>query len=154
MIAATAKLTREDGKVSLEALKRRFIGKRSVKIGFPQGPTEKDGTPVAMIAAVHEFGVPSKGIPERSFLRSSIAENMPKYLRLNRANLLRIMHGKISPDAALSLLGEMAAGDAKKMIRNGNFVPLSPATIRAKGSDKPLIDTGTMLQTLTYKVDP
>jgi hypothetical protein len=147
-------LTRQDGPVSLEALKRRLIGKRSVKIGFPQGPTEKDGTPVAMIAAVHEFGAPSKHIPERSFLRSSIAENMPKYMRLNRASLVRIIHGKATPGLALGLLGEMAAGDAKKLIRNGNFVPLSPATIRAKGSDKPLIDTGTMLQTLTYKVDP
>lgn len=146
------RLTRTPGTISLEELKRRFIGERVVKIGFPQGPTEKDGTPVAMIAAIHEFGAPSKGIPERSFLRSSIAQNMAKYMRFNRTNLLAILQMKMTPDKALSLLGEMAAGDAKKMIRHGDFVPLLPATIRAKGSSKPLIDTTTMVQTLTYTV--
>lgn len=152
MIRSNAQLTRVPGVINIDELKRHMTS-RSVKIGFPQGPTEKDGTPVAMIAAVHEFGVPKKNIPERSFLRSSIHEHMPNYLRLNRANLLRVIRSKITIEAALGLLGQMAAGDAKRMIRNGNFVPLAPSTIRAKGSSKPLIDSGTMLQTLTYEVN-
>lgn len=36
--------------------------------------------------------------------------------------------------------------------RNG-WEPLSPSTIRAKGSDAPLIDTGAMRQSITYVLE-
>ena len=35
----------------------------------------------------------------------------------------------------------------------GEWTPNSPATIRAKGSEMPLIDTGNLRNSITYKVE-
>lgn len=135
-----------------DELKRRLIGERVVKIGFPQGKTEADGTPVALIAATHEFGSPERGIPERSFLRSGMRENQEKYVRLNKVNLVRILRGQLTSDQALGQLGEMAKGDVQQKIRSGDFAPLKQATMDRKGSSKPLIDTGQMVQSVSCEL--
>lgn len=133
-------------------LKKRFIGARVVKVGWPQGKAEADGTPLAMIAAVHEFGDPERGIPERSSLRSSMQENAQKYVRLNKLNLVSILRGGLTADEALGQLGEMAKSDVQVKIRSGDFVPLKPATVARKGSSKPLIDSGQLVQGVSYEV--
>ncbi|OCA57864.1 hypothetical protein AA93_07090 [Xylella fastidiosa subsp. pauca 11399] len=46
----------------------------------------------------------------------------------------------------------MAAGDVKATIRHADLAPLTPQTIQRKGSSAPLIDTGQMLQSITYEV--
>ena len=40
----------------------------------------------------------------------------------------------------------------QKEIVDGSFEPNAESTIKKKGSDKPLIDTGTMRQSVTYVV--
>ena len=55
----------------------------SVMVGLPKGSNDyPDGTSVIMVGAVHEFGSPSKGIPQRSFLRSTVQEKRRSYMRL------------------------------------------------------------------------
>jgi len=147
------KIIHVPGDITIAELKARMFGGHVVRIGFPAGPTEKDGTPVAMIAAVHEFGSDERGIPERSFLRSTLSTELAKYIKLNKTNLQRVVNGKIRMRHALELLGQVASGDVKKTIRAGAFTPLSPATIERKGSSAPLIDTGMMVQSVTYEVD-
>lgn len=150
--AVTARMLKDVDLKVFDDLKKRFIGARVVKVGFPQGKTEADGTPTALIAAVHEFGSPERGIPERSFLRSSMRENSQKYVRLNKLNLISILRGNLTADQALGQLGEMAKGDVQVKIRSGDFTPLKQATMDRKGSSKPLIDTGQMVQSVSYEV--
>ena len=149
----SARIVHVPGSISYAELKRRTMGGRVVRIGYPAGPTEQDGTPLALIAAVHEFGSTVRNIPERSFLRSTMNENMAKYIRMNRGNLQRVVNGHQSMHTALSLLGQVAVGDVKRKIRNGPFAELQPSTIRRKGSSKPLIDSGMLMQSVTYEVD-
>lgn len=150
--AVTAKIVKDVDFKVFDELKRRFVGERIVRVGFPQGKTEADGTPTALIAAVHEFGSPERGIPERSFLRSGMRENQDKYVRLNKVNLVRILRGQLTVEQALSQLGEMAKGDVQQKIRSGDFAPLKQSTIDRKGSSKPLIDSGQMVQSVTYEL--
>lgn len=150
--AVTAKIVKDVDFKVFDELKRRLVGERLVRVGFPQGKSEADGTPVAMIAAVHEFGSPERGIPERSFLRSGMRENGEKYVRLNKVNLVRILRGQLTVEQALGQLGEMAKGDVQQKIRSGDFAPLKPATVNRKGSSKPLVDTGQMVQSVTYEL--
>jgi hypothetical protein len=124
-----------------------------VKVGVPSGKNEKDGTPIAMIAAVHEFGSVTRGIPERSFLRAGIRENQADFVRLNRVNLAKVAAGRMHVRDALGQLGAMAAGKVQTKITDGPFEPLKAATINRKGSSKPLINTGNMRQAITWKVD-
>lgn len=124
-----------------------------VNVGIPAGSTEADGTPVALIAAVHEYGAPEKGIPERSFLRSSIRENRAKYIQMNRNNLVAVLNRSMSMERALGLLGEAAAGDVKAKITSGNFQALKSQTIRRKGSSRPLVDTGQLRQSISWEIE-
>lgn len=138
---------------ALDRLRQRLVGdNRVVNVGVPEGKREEDGTPVAMIAAVHEFGSPSQGIPERPFLRAAVQRNRQKYVRLNRINLVKMLRGQATVDQALGQLGEMAKGDVQTEIRSGDFAPLKQATIKRKGSSRPLIDTGQMVQSIAWEL--
>ena len=149
----TTRILKDIDKAAIDRLKQRLIQDgRIVNVGVPEGKREADGTPVAMIAAVHEFGSPSQGIPERPFLRVAVQRHRLEYIRLNRINLVKMLRGQMTADQALGQLGEMAKGDVQTEIRNGDFAPLKPATIRRKGSSKPLIDTGQMVQSIAWEL--
>ena len=151
--AVTSKLVKDIDMTVFDELKKRLVGDgKVVHVGIPQGPKETDGTPVAMIAAVHEYGSPSQGIPERPFLRVAIYKNRNKYVRLNRINLVKMMRGQMQMEQALGLLGEMAKGDVVTEIKSGDFAPLKAATIKRKGSSRPLIDTGQMVQSMQWEL--
>ncbi len=145
-----------DGKV-FEHLRDKFAsGEHQVNIGFPDnGKKHKgeglDATTVAQVAAFNEFGTATN--PERSFLRTGIQTNRYKYIKLNRENLLKILAGKLTFEKALGILGEVAKADVQANIVDGNFTPLAPATIKAKGSSKPLIDIGQMRQSVQWELD-
>jgi hypothetical protein len=150
---AFAKILKDINPNFLDDLKARLADGKVVKVGVPAGPTEPEsGVPLALVGAVHEFGAPSRGIPERPWLRTSIRENKTQFVRLNRVNLVRVIRGQISMDQALEMLGMMAKAAVVQKIRKGPFAPLHPDTVRAKGSSKPLIDTGNFIQSVNYEV--
>jgi hypothetical protein len=105
----------------------------------------------AEIALIHEYGAPRANIPERSFIRSTIAERKAE-LQSVMARVVRAMIAKqIGREQALGLIGAWMQGAIKAQITsNGTFAPLKPATIARKGSDKPLIDTGQLLNSITF----
>jgi hypothetical protein len=62
------------------------------------------------------------------------------------------LSGVISIDALLTAIGDRAKSAVQEAILNGDYVPLSPKTIAAKGSSVPLIDTGEMLRSVTFEI--
>lgn len=104
------------------------------------------------LAVIHEFGAPAAGIPERSFIRAPFAANRQKYLgNLGRA-IAGVYKGKLPMRTALLLVADQMASDQRKAIAAGIPPPNSPATIKRKGSSKPLIDTGQLRQSLASDV--
>ena len=108
---------------------------------------------LAMVAAVHEFGSPEQGIPERSFLRGGIRRAAPKLNAVNIDSLRKVLLGKMTIEQAIEKLGVVAAGEVKREFVVGTFAPNKPATIKRKGSSRPLIDTGSLRQSITYVVE-
>jgi hypothetical protein len=131
------------------AAANRRLRRGRLWVGFQNGATYPDGTPVAMVAAVQDFGSASRGIPPRPFMRSAVAEHKKEWPR-TLAKLLR--DEKMDTRRALGVLGEEIAGQIRQSIVDTNEPPLAPATIRAKGFAKPLVDTGRMLNSVTYDV--
>ncbi|EQB7288420.1 hypothetical protein ACYTIM_003815 [Morganella morganii] len=139
----------------LKALEARIreLGKKKVVVGVPAATNDarKDGLSNATIAAAHEFGVPGH-IPERSFLRSTLGENKDKATGL----LIRELKADISQGnfsgRAFAIVGEKLSGEVKRKIQSGINPELDPKTVARKGSSKPLIDTGNLLQSITYEV--
>lgn len=130
------------------------LEKAKVVVGVTAATNGRDGgLSNAMIAAVHEFGSPAQGIPERSFLRSTVTENADKYAKMEAEKVKEaIASGRMSTYDAYSVIGNEAMNDVKLKIANGPFKALDEKTVERKGSSKPLIDTGALRQAITFEV--
>ncbi len=105
------------------------------------------------IAVIHEFGAPAANIPQRSFIRATIDENLPRIHAAQVALAKQIILAEITPAQAMARLGAMVAGMMKARIARGIEPPNSPKTIEAKGSSKPLVDTGQLRSSITFVVE-
>ena len=132
---------------------------------FPSAKySDKSSTPVAYVAAIHEFGSPSQGIPPRPFFRPTIANRKKQWSAAIEHFAKRLLIGEGTPEQYLEQLGLAVAGDIKKTISKIKTPALSPRTIKAKrrklaakGLDagnlnKPLVETGLLIGSLTYEV--
>ena len=164
---------------ALQAMATAVTSADTVKIGILSGATYPNGTPVAMVAAIQEFGAPRAGIPPRPFFRNMIAAHQaewgPATGELLKAN---------DYDAAKTLaqVGEAIAGQLRQSIVDTNSPALSPVTLMlrkmqgegititgkqvgvararvASGestsgvSTKPLVWTGHLLNSIDYEVN-
>jgi hypothetical protein len=123
------------------------------QIGFPSGANYEDGTPVATVAAIQEFGAPAVKIPARPFMQPTVRQKKDEWVKIVAEYLPQVALGKTTAFYVLDLVGRVAAADIKVTISNVYSPPNSPATIKRKGSSKPLIDTGLMLATVQNAVN-
>jgi len=120
----------------------------TVRIGFLENAKYPNGTPVALIASLNEFGRPPVQ-PPRPFFRSMIADRKDEWPDAI-ADLLKA--NDFDAVKALDLAGAAIAGQLRQSIVDLLIPPLAASTIRRKGFDKPLIDTGHMLQSVDHEV--
>lgn len=126
----------------------RKLGGAHVQVGVFDGRN-------AEIALIHEFGAPAAGIPARPFVRQTLENKAGQLAALQKKIAQALLMGTLTEGKALGLIGAWAAGAIKATItRDGNFAPLKPATIKRKGSDKPLIHTGQLVGAITFVVVP
>jgi hypothetical protein len=96
----------------------------------------------AELASIHEYGTST--IPARPFLGPSTRVNAKKY-----AALL----AKVKDINDLEKIGLQAVADVQQFIRDGTgMATLNSATVAAKGSSSPLIDTGQLLRSINFEV--
>lgn len=129
-----------------------------VRVGVlaEKGSESRDGGVTNVeLAAIHEFGAPAAGIPERSFLRSAFDANKTKYQGRIKSHLKQVIGGSMDLHKMFDLIGLEAATDVKKGITAGAGIPppLKQATIDRKGSSRPLVDTGRLLASITHVVE-
>jgi phage gpG-like protein len=130
--------------------------KRIVKVGvFGKAGNAKHTTAKMSnveLAAIHEFG---RGrVPERSFIRSTVDENRPAYESMLRRVAHGVVDGKVTVERGLAIVGEKVRSDIQNKITSNIPPSLNPETIRAKGSSIALVDTGQLLNSITYEVVP
>lgn len=107
---------------------------------------------VAALAVAHEYGIPARNLPSRPVMRQAAQMYSKSLEAFNRRLLLAIYSGAILPSRALAQLGVFWEGKLKQTFRTGTFTPLKRATILAKGSSKPLIDSGQLRGSVTSRV--
>lgn len=91
-------------------------------------------------------------IPERSFVRSTFDEKEQTWYDFLKGQLNQVIDGKISVKEMYNRMGAVAAADIQQKMSNFSSPANAPATINAKGSSQPLIDTGGLRQRVTWKV--
>ncbi len=140
-------MTIADVKKVAERVKRM---RGRVQVGWPAGSVEPGGTSMVTVAAAHVFGTAT--VPQRDALRPGIEKALPEIRKMNVRNLAAVASGSMDLQTALGRVGAFAVGAVQQEITHGDFVPLKPATIRRKKSSKPLIDSGSMRQGVTFRV--
>lgn len=158
----------------------RVNNPKALEVGFLEDATYPDGTSVAMVAAIQEYGAPGVGIPPRPFFRKMVAKHksewgpaLGRYVRKTKGDL----------PMALAYLGERIAGELRESIISIQDPPLSPVTVMLRdmksrdqslvvtrstveearqkvaagesnhgASTKPLVETGHMLARIDYRV--
>lgn len=147
------KLTAE-GKKFMKELEE--LGRLQVRVGFQRGLqiSQADGTDMCDIAAWNELGTNPegrKGIPSRPFMRDSVDKHADEVNRMLEEQAVLLTRG-VSAKQILQNLGEFQKGMIQQEILDGEFEPNRRSTIEKKKSDKPLIDTGHMLQSVNYQI--
>lgn len=133
---------------------RQYLGNVSkgmrgkVRVGFMEGSTYPDGTPVPAVAFWNEYGGP--GRPERPFFRRMIAKDSPKWAPLVGKAAVAANYDS---SRVLAILGDRIKGELQASINQFQDPPISQETAERKGFKKPLIDTAVMLNSITFEVD-
>lgn len=161
----------------IHKLKQLKLNKAVERVGWFEGLTYDDGTPVAKVALINEFGATIKvtdkmrrwfaaqgfplnkhtteiHIPARSFIRSTVDEKQKDWGDTINKLLKKVFDGELTLEQVLETWGIVIESDVRLKINQimaagGN----SPMTIAMKGKDTPLFNTGTMQRTLTHKTE-
>ena len=154
-------------------------GVKGVRVGFFESAKYQDGTPVAAVAAWNEFGIESttfpvvsskgkvyflkrakpKKIAARPFFRNAVKDRF-------RKTVWDILKRHVEPPLIIdtktaNLIGLALQADVQTSIMDLKDPPHAPVTkliherLRAKGnkgSSNPLISTGKMRTSVTYKL--
>ena len=154
------KITQDNsGSEALEKLAEQ-MKRAKIEVGFFESAKYPDGTPVAYVAAIQEFGYPAGNIPSRPFFRNAISQNDDWKDLANKA-MNAVIGGRMELNQALNQMGLKMAADVKDSITDGSYEALKQSTLDARQSrkrtkgvaSKPLIDTAQMLQSVTYAVN-
>lgn len=165
---------------ALDEIARKLSKGGKVRVGFINGATYPDGTPVAMVAAIQNYGAPRAGIPPRPFFTNMVKEKSPGWPAAIEENLRETNYDVAT---TLSRLGQGIESQLQDSIINTFDPPLSPVTVMLRGmrknnpdlkvtgktvgeaaqrvkdgktnygaSTKPLVDTGDLLRSITSDV--
>jgi hypothetical protein len=134
------------------------------KVGWFEANKYPDGTPVAYVASIQEFGSPQNSIPPRSFMRKTISEKSEDWKKLLASGTRAILAGNSSTSSVIDKVAFRATGDIRKTISTLWEPKLEDSTIQSRLRQmsnkklvgnlyKPLVFTGQMLDTLDYRME-
>jgi len=159
------KITRTNPK-ALETLNARLkeLDGWEGKAGWFQSAVYANGTPAAYIASIHEFGVASKNIPPRPFMRPTIDRDAGDWAVTMGHGAAAVLKGSATAFDVFEGVGRKAADGIAKSISLVLTPPLKRATIMARlrrrknkeisqTLQKPLVDTGFLLQRVDHTTE-
>ena len=137
-----------EGKRFLKELRK--LESLEVRVGFQAGQaTYEDGADLAEVAAFNELG--SSDTPARPFMRQSF-ENHEAELQAACDAANKVLADGGTAQQALQKIGVFAKGLVQQEIVDGGFAPNAETTVKKKGSDKPLIDSGLMRESVNFVI--
>lgn len=135
--------TTVEGEIDFKGMIRRLkeLDGKKVTAGLFGGMSQKK-------AMWNEYGT-SRGIPARPFLRNTLYEQAPHWGDFIAPKIAALLDGAGADP--IPALGKEMVDSLHKTIDAGNFAALAPSTVARKGSAKPLIDTGDMYGSISWK---
>jgi hypothetical protein len=153
------------GAARLKAALKAFPGLEG-KVGWFASAKYENGTQVALVAAVQEYGYAPKHIPPRMGLRAMIPEKQESWAQFAKAAAKKVLVEGAAPEEMFLLVGARAEADIRRQIASVTSPPLAFATqdarARRRGIEpdeltatgaKPLVDTSLMYSTVSNIVE-
>ena len=153
-----AKITATTQDNSAEMLKQlEELKKLTVYVGIPEERASRDGEQInnAELLYFHSQGSELQHIPARPVLEPSVEKNRDQIANLLGAAMAEMLKGNVQMvKPMLEKTGLYASTKAKDYFvdPDNGWEPNSQRTIERKGSSRPLIDTGSMRNAITYVV--
>ena len=119
------------------------FGKRTQK---PRRFGKRKAIPVADVALFNEYG--GGHTPPRPFMDKTFRWYHKKW----KSNIEKLIYDTMNFKAVLEDLGPAVVHDIQSVIEDFDTPPNAPSTIKAKGFNNPLIDSGQMLNSVRYEV--
>lgn len=132
------------------------LSAKQVRVGLKRGKKGKkrNGIPskadLVEIALYNELGTST--IPSRPFLAQTVQMHEEEIKEMAATEVSQALLGEKDSQQAFEVIGEDVRKKVQNRIDEGQFVPNAPSTIRRKGHDHPLIDTGTMRDSISYTI--
>ena len=131
-----------------------------IVIGFPIGKATSiqypDGTPLIDVAVYNNYGTfnedGSVHIPARPFMDLGGMKASEGTKKIALVLLKKVREGKTDLDTAANMIGAKAAAIMKNTIRDLDEPPNAPSTVARKKSANPLVNTGLLMQSVTWEV--
>lgn len=143
------------------------LNDRKVEVGVLEGESQ-------WLAAIHEYGcnitvtpkmraylhrnglhlsqnTTTIHIPERSFLRSGHDKHIDSVLQQGGMAVGQVLAGKMSEQQLLDMIGQILSTNIKSYAVNLSSPANHPYTVEQKGSSNPLVDTGNMIEGITWR---
>lgn len=162
-MAGHDKLT-TDGEKLLQELEE--LTSKQIRVGIQRGEKHKskpsgkrrkpkkddDGPDLVDVALWNELGTDT--IPSRPFLAQT-ADQHGDEIKDNAVKMVeQLLNGRWTAKDTLNRIGVMTVGFVQNQIKDGDFVPNAPSTVRMKQSEQPLIDTAQLRQSIRHKICP
>jgi len=139
------------------------------------GILDTESDKILMIATVNEFGIKIKitdkmraflratgfpvsnslqhiTVPERSYIRRTAEKKRVKIQAFIGKQLDLVLDGKTTADTALNAIGEFCVLETKLTMVEVKKPKNHPYTLEHKTGSNPLIDTGTLVSKINYRI--
>lgn len=90
-------------------------------------------------------------IPPRPMLKRAGEMHGEEWQAKARALIQDVIADKLTVKQALRVLGAVIAEDIKDAVAHGEYTPNSPLTVKKKGKNTPLIDSGKLRDSVDFK---
>ena len=135
------------------------LSKVDALVGVTQAKATRRGDDInnAELMFIHSHGSPARNIPMRKVIEPAImAEGNRQAIsaELKEAAIAKLHDNDLDAIAHLKRAGKLGRNAAIAWFTDprNNWPPNKPSTIKRKGSDMPLIDTGKLRASITYVV--
>ena len=168
------RVTRKAGKIKALRVAAKGLDGAQSRVGWFESAKYENGAPVAGVAAVQEFGSPAKGIPPRLGMRATATAKREEWKRTVEQLSRATARGELPPGKVMEAVAMAAGGHVAATITKVTSPALKASTVAARkrrladkgkslkgakggagvaGIEKPLVDTGILLNTLSYEFE-
>lgn len=120
-----------------------------VDVGWFEDARYKNGQSVAAVMVANEFGTATA--PARPLMRQSAAVIESKLPGFVARRSEEVLAGKLTADEMVNRVGEALVSTVLTTLKAGNFEKNADSTISAKGFNRPLVRSGELGQSLTFR---